>query len=435
MSDPLQEARQSRSRPIDPLQSPLDVLPLRLPIWEAREGTADRDDLGLSVAVSPDAKTVYAAGGQVDGPPLLIAYDSASGAAVWRHETTTRAAVRDIAVTRDGRAVLAALFHAPGPIQKHTLIALDAGTGDVLWTETKSDGSHYIPEFTLKLCGVLVSPDSSVAYMARSALGPGGSDVMVEAHSVSTGTLLWSARHDGGLDILTDLTMNPAGTMVYVTGRTGTFNEGNGIDFGTVALRAEDGEQIWVATYDADGREDFARSVVVSPDGLRVAVIGQSRLTEDFGDYVILLLDAQTGGRIWLRSHNGFDIVEDSANVGVFSRDGSQLFITGSSDDNYVTLSYDVATGARRWLAIHESGGSDDPWAIATNVISGRERVYVTGQSATLAYDAATGLLAWRGPLRADVIYSMSAGDGKVFVTGRRTQAGWWDMVTSAYAG
>jgi hypothetical protein len=81
------------------------------------------------------------------------------------------------------------------------------------------------------------------------------------------------------------------------------------------------------------------------------------------------------------------------ANSLAMSRDGSSVYVTGSSG----TLAYDAATGAQQWAngAVHNFYGS----TIA--VSSDGSQVYVAGFSGsadeytTAAYSASTGVLQW----------------------------------------
>src|ERR1043166_7356813 len=91
------------------------------------------------------------------------------------------------------------------------------------------------------------------------------------------------------------------------------------------------------------------------PDGSVVAVTGDDVGQFSGADYLTVAYDAATGAQMWARRYAGtVPATEDATDV-VFSRDGSDVLVTGYScaDDGitpvYATLAYDATSGAKLW--------------------------------------------------------------------------------------
>ena len=86
-------------------------------------------------------------------------------------------------------------------------------------------------------------------------------------------------------------------------------------DYFTAAYDAATGEQSWRVQYDGPGTStDDAREIVVTPDGSKVVVTGQSAGPEGTGltDWGTVAYDAATGEQLWDADLNGDDNGLDS---------------------------------------------------------------------------------------------------------------------------
>ena len=188
---------------------------------------------------------------------------------------------------------------------------------------------------------------------------------------------------------------------------------GGGLSTGSTSPTS--GKQRWVSRYDGPANgSDGARALGLSPDGSRVFVTGRS---ED--DYATIAYDAD-GVQLWVRRHGGI------GNALRVSPDGARVFVTGGR----VTIAYDPATGARLWLSSFP-GVQADALAVSGN----GSTVFVTGWSsgtthddyATVAYDAATGAQLWvqrydeAGAYEQATDIGVSPDGSKLFVTGSST--------------
>lgn len=133
-------------------------------------------------------------------------------------------------------------------------------------------------------------------------------DYATVAFDADNGDEIWVARYAEPGDVQDSaeaLGLSPDGSRVFVTGGSGWTEDGDRNDYGTVAYDAENGTELWVTKYDGPvGDEDEARALVVSPDGSRVFVTGQSRGQGTGFDAATVAYDAANGSQIWLGRYN-----------------------------------------------------------------------------------------------------------------------------------
>ena len=222
---------------------------------------------GYAVTVSPDGARVRMAASYGNGfsRAVPLAYSSATGAFAGQGKVTGLQTPAAIAVSPDSSMVLLA-GSGPGA----DVVAYNAATGARLWSQ--------------KLCGfsmcsgidVKVSPDGSTVYVTGEVPwgGPPGS-YGTEAISAATGRELWRQRYEQGFSTPASLAVSPDGSMIFVTGTTGTKTVTPMSDYTTVAYHST-GAQAWVAHYSGPAKDSAAASVAVSPDGSTVYVTGTS---------------------------------------------------------------------------------------------------------------------------------------------------------------
>ena len=220
----------------------------------------------------------------------------------------------------------------------------------------------------------------------------------------------------------------------------------------------------WITRYDGSAHTyDRGISMVTSADGSRIYVTGASTGTSSL-DFATVAYDAPTGQQLWARRYDGPDHGSDApfafgvgGNLITISKDGTRLFVTGSSADatgknSYVTIAYNAADGTQLWVSNYST--PQDSQATSLVLSADGQRLYVTGFSAvalavppappavnydfgTIAYDTATGAQLWvaryDGPAGFwDVPYAMGVAsvrqpDGsrqeQLFVAGRSNGA------------
>jgi hypothetical protein len=368
-------------------------------LWLQRyNGSGNGNDLGRSVAASPDGTKVFVTGRVYAGSTtgydyVTIAYNASTGAKLW-----------------------SARYSGPGN-----------GTDEAKALALSADGTR-----------VFVTGESTGSATDW--------DFATVAYKASTGAKLWSARYDGpasGADNARSLALSPDGTKVIVTG--GSYGgTSNGDDYATVAYDASTGTKLWATRYNGPAsKTDRPFVIVAAPDGTKVFVTGES-----FGgsvthlNYATIAYNASTGAKVWSAFYNGAANDYDAAYAIAPSPDGSKVFVTGESwggaspESDYLTIAYNAGNGAKQWDARYNGPGDGNDYGYDVAVSPSGTRLFVTGESygsaaasqdyATVAYNASTGAKVWsaryNGPGSGnDYGLSLaSSPDGtKVFVTGQ----------------
>jgi DNA-binding beta-propeller fold protein YncE len=302
------------------------------------------------------------------------------------------------------------------------------------WVATYNHGeASYTGDGPDTAAAVDVSPDGESVFVT----GKSGWSMATAAYEADTGAERWVSRHrtdwggGAGLSAGYDLGVSPDGSRVFVTGEN--INQATGSDIATIAYDATTGQQLWLAEYWHEGREiDRPVALVVSPDGTRVYVTGESRDVATSSDYATIAYDAGTGARLWAARYNTpGGRTQDTPLDLALSPDGSRLFVTGWSG-TVAYVAHDPEhpdhEGERLWLALPRLA----PFDITPSPDG--SRVYLTGAAAlmqldsdyaTVALDAEDGAELWRstydGPAQSrDIATEIAASpDGsRVYVSG-----------------
>jgi len=426
-------------------------------LWLQRyNGSGNGLDEAQSVAVSPDGRTVFVTGQSAntttyDYPMdyITVAYSVASGAQLWVQRYNGPADKADVpasvAVSPDGSNVfVTGSSETSKPETEHegfftdyATVAYSATSGAQLWIQRYNGPAG------------LNDGASSVTVTGTKVFVTGRSegDYATIAYNPTTGARLWIKRYDHGS---ATWVASPGNGRVYVTGTSRG-------DYATVAYSAA-GAQLWVQRYNGPANlGDYAASLAVNPAGTAIFVTGTGE-TSKASAYATVAYNATSGARLWVKRYNGPVSVngfDDARSVAV-ARDGTKVFVTGSSFAgmtaryDYATVAYSATSGARLWVKRYNPGnGFDDAYSVST----GNGKVYVTGSSsptlsshtgyATIAYSAGTGARLWveryGGPANGpDVAHSVAVNPAgsKVFVTGQSDgDTTGIDYATIAYSG
>lgn len=451
--------------------------------WSASyDGPGHDFDLALSVLLSPDNKRVYVTGYSPGEGTFndyaTIAYDTATGVAIWTARYDSPGHWFDngkyLAISPDGsRLFVTGDSNADGSDSNYDYltIAYDAATGEQLWT-ARYDFAGGQEE----VHGIAVSPDGNRVYIT------GGSQVVetnwdyaTVAYDAATGAQLWVARYDGtaqDFDVANALAVSADGSRIFVTG--GSDNGIPGIillahQFATLAYDAATGLQLWIATYSASPTGyDTAQAIALSPDGTHLFVAGESKGMDVnmSSDYALVAYDATDGVQQWVGRYDGPDQKDEQVSALTVSHDGTRLFVTGTSqsqttDDDYATVAFDATTGSQIWAARYDgpAHGFDAAESIVVSPDNGT--VYVTGSSdggtpaspgnsidgyvnnmdwATIAYNAATGTQKWIARLDGSghgneiaTAMALSADGNSLYITGASTDTNYLDYLTVDY--
>ena len=152
------------------------------------------------------------------------------------------------------------------------------------------------------------------------------------------------------------------------------------------------GATLWSDRYTLVGTfSDLATALATSPDGSEVFVTGTSDGSGTGNDYATVAYDASTGATLWSGRYNGPGNISDRPSDVAVSPDGSAVFVTGTSGGrstsgdlnyDYATVAYDTSTGAQLWVRRYASRGDRTDAATALGVSPDGSRVFVTGGSA-----------------------------------------------------
>src|SRR5512133_171469 len=234
---------------------------------------------------------------------------------------------------------------------------------------------------------------------------------MAVAARAASLTQAWAERYVGGTDFqcASSLAVSPDGGTVYVTGiSAGPEQQGDPYDvFATIAYNTSNGEMRWIDRYAFAPIDNWASTIVVTPNGQRVFVTGATP-----AGYPIVAYDASTGNRLWVKSvmpagYTGFEgtlAVSPDSSLVYFS---GEVQVGAGPDTKLVTRAYNTTTGAKVWGAtlLPPAGAQITPRAIA---VAGT-RMFVTGSMGTLnqvptnnppdfvtvGYGATTGARLW----------------------------------------
>jgi len=332
-------------------------------------------------------------------------------------------------------------------------LALDVGTGSVLWS-ARFDAGAGNPDLADAPRGIAVSPDGSTVFVTGDSELPFGLsstvDYLTVAYDTATGAELWTARYDGFsdtsahlMDTTTGVLVTPDGQRVIATGRTGSH-------IGTVSYDAATGAQQWLTVENVDG-DERPLDLAVAPDGATVFVVGQTGAVGVGGAFRTYAYATATGVQAWAAFFDGTGGGNDIAEGVAVSPDSSRVFVTGTTlatggHINYATIAYDSATGAQLWAKESPDGSAHDVAASPDG-----SQVFVTGEKTvlrtyydqdwgTVAYNAATGAEQWsmtyNGPGnrndRATLVATRSSGS-QVLVSGVSGPVDNDDFVTIAY--
>jgi hypothetical protein len=350
-----------------------------------------REPTEIAAAASPDSKTVFVTGTDVDGF-VTVAYNAASGAQRWHADFGVEFDTAEaIAVSPNGKTVF--VTGTTGADGGYATVAYGAASGTPLWM-----ASYAGP-------GVSTSVPSSIAASSSSVFVTGYTDeaglirYATVAYNAATGARRWSKLYRGPGSSTdsqaTKVAVAPNGTAVFVTGWT---TNSRGSSAATIAYRSSGGAQLWSQRY-ADVSSG-AVSMVVSPNGKSLYLAGSY-----FGDCVTVGYKAAGGKRLWAKRYTPADCRAYS--IAISPNDGTVYVAGYYSNDvgllDYLTVAYKATTGAQRWAKrYHRAGLGSIAYAVAASR-SGK-KVYVTGESqsgssptyvTTIAYSTGSGGALW----------------------------------------
>lgn len=409
-------------------------------------------DFGQKATLSPDGETVFVTGQTLAEDFALrtrtVAYDADSGTKIWSALDPTRTErdggvfTRDIptglAVSPDGSTTFASVITEDGFLRDGLLLARDAASGDVVWTDRmkldpggkKVEGLH----------DVAVDPDGETVYGVGGGLTPSGTDgdATAVALDAATGDRRWTWASDSGDREFTETVAVDEDGLYVGVDRDGDSEAiiAVGLDpgSGTERWRREIPDvELWDATLD-DGVLVVAGSRVQQDDTTHVRT----------SDAVVAALDTSDGSLLWNATFDELDSWDDGQ--AVTAADG-RVLVTGRTIPKHGTATghivngndvfvaaYDLRTGTELWTATADTGPpeavrafpEDLAWDVGvvdgTVLTAGMAFDLETGwDQLVLAHDAATGeeVDRWRFSTPGeDVAVSVAVSEDRAVTTG-----------------
>lgn len=240
-------------------------------------------------------------------------------------------------------------------------------SGCETWREGLQDKMDRVQRFT-------AGSDGSTAYAVGETSGPGGTKIVVLAQDTVTGEILWSALHgnEAGPAHAADIVATPDGERVLVAGSETVAGQSESITF---ALDAKTGDTQWIKrTNTPQGIRAEANAIALGPSGNNVFTTGSDNLPSGKSQFLTVAHDVDSGGLLWYKTYQGPDFGFSEANALKVSRDGTTLYVggtsvgpihqignpTGETGNLFTTVAYDTETGAQLWDSqINEGAGND----------------------------------------------------------------------------
>lgn len=382
-------------------------------LWLARyAGPGEKGASASSVAVSPGGGRVFVAASTADAAGAdyaTIAYSAATGAPIWQalYNGPGNGADRavSLAVSPDGRTVYVTGL-SKGRISgaDYATVAYSAATGKQLWVARLGGTGTDVAR------SVAVGPGGARVLVTGSSEGrASGADYATVAYNAATGKRQWVSRYNGptrteaASDVASSVAVSPGGGIVFVTGTSSQASGGRLTAAATIAYSAATGRRMWLTRYTGQAGDGAGASMIAaSPAGGVVLVTGYSGVVLSATNYATIAYNALTGKRMWLRIYDGPAHSYDVASSLAVSPGGSTVFVTGLSvggTPDYATVAYRAATGAQLWARRYNGPANGEDFATSVAVGAGGRRLFVTGVSAesravsdylTIAYQAAS---------------------------------------------
>lgn len=320
--------------------------------------TGQAEEEPVRLMAHPTLPLCFTAGIQADAEKdedlALHAYQTPTGNRLWSAslDSVGSAAERPLACAVDelGQRVYSAGYQVAAPGEHPHLSAFDAESGALLWSER-------VP-FSDYESGRLVDVHTvgeRVLATGWAGLPAAAYESLQAAYDGATGTLLWVEQTPAGGpgEELFRSDVSADGQLWVSAGHKATgFQQRRGL---ARARDVQSGAELW--THESlEGTKSTYHDVVLSPDGQRVYLVGEKRLTVDH--LHVLALDAAQGTPLWSVTHPA---IWSSGSSIAISPDGSTVVVTGRANGvlvtgsrNALTLAYDAASGDPLWEVLDQ---------------------------------------------------------------------------------
>jgi Beta-propeller repeat len=305
---------------------------------------------------------------------------SNSGVPVWTNvfkpSINGGESAKKIAVDSNDDAIVTGYFRGGGSVLNNNYATIKySGAGVPLWTNYFSG-----PGESDRASAIGVDAGNNVYVTGTSQDKDLKGDFLTVKYA-SNGVALWTNRFNaGGNDFANSLVVSPNGTA-YITGDTAPA-AASSADYMTIALSSS-GTVLWSRRYGAGNGGDLPSAIGTDANG-NVFVTGYSLGVGTGLDYATLKYSAG-GIPLWTNRYSGPDSLSDRAYALAVDAQGN-VYVTGSSEVNVVssslaTIAYS-GEGIPLWTNFHRNPdpGIDYSTAIGTAIaVDSEGEVYAVG--------------------------------------------------------
>jgi PQQ-like domain len=396
--------------------------------WHGTFSAEKYEVTGNATAVSPNGKTVFAAGQALasleatrdTGFGEIISYNAASGAVIWKDKFDPHPGVDDsgfsaIAVSPNGSTVFVSGYsgdanESAGLVQ--AVVAYNAATGKQLWQVIGEVHSGYVPN------PIAVSPDSSTVFVSNPTVNGTGQTV---AYNALTGKPLWTEAVGGEA-----LALSANAATLYATGEPSDVGTVNG---GTEAFNSSTGAVIWQTS--ESGAHITLPDAKLSPDGSTLFVSG----AVEYSNSIVVAYSTSTGAKLWTAQTGAA-----GSTVGLGVTPGGSVIVSEginagppSGGVSWVTLALNPATGKALWKNADDFK-KNGPVAWAYAMSPNGSIAYITGwtrhppkefgdEYLTIGFSTTTGKPVWTAqysgyPRNYGYAMAVSPNGSRIVVTG-----------------
>jgi len=338
-------------------------------------------DVGYSIIMSPDGKSLYVTGFEMSDPYggqgdiFVMKMNPATGTVIWKNQYGGALSDRgySIAVSPNGH-----YLYVTGCEKSDTagdwdifVMKLDMANGYVLWKNRRGGTGNDEGN------SIVVSPDGKYLYVTgmENSYSQGGYDIFVMKMDSAIGYVLWINRYGGdGDDYGNSIAISPNGQDLYVTGSENPWI----IDYILVAELPTNGGTGRMTRYGGTGMFDEGYSIAVSADGQSLYVTG-GETSDSAGDRDVFVMKLNTGGGVAWKNHYGGTGNDRGSSIAI---KGTNLYVTGyteedgSNDENIFVMKLN-GNGGVVWKNKYGGTGNERGKSIA--VSPDGTSLYVTG--------------------------------------------------------
>lgn len=353
-------------------------------VWaKIYNGPLNQQDSSVGVSINSAGNvfiTGWSLGSGTAADIVTIRYNPDTGDTIWANRYNGANLEDKVSsITCDNNAVYVTGWSYV-PSRDIVTIKYDAATGNRLWVKTYN-GSNNGGDYGF---AIAVDISGNVYVTGRSDVTGGLGQKFTTLKYDPAGNMVsgWPSIYTGSLSTTFDQAQAlklDGSTNVYITGKSGLAGTENYL---TLKINSN-GTVAWAKKYNGtQNNEDNAVALVLDNTGTNVYVGGYSFRIGGVQDYMTIKYATVTGDSLAAVSYNGPFASTDQLTAMTIDN-SNNIYVTGFSTGSgtaydYATIKYNPNL-AQQWVQRTTNSGSDFPFSIAVENVSGN--IYVTGSS------------------------------------------------------